>query len=520
MAQVPPPDPGSSGSRHPAANVLPTAPGHGSDRTFKICVVLVLTILYSLFIDRFSFTLNGERYFALSDDQMISMRYASNLAEGLGLVWNPGEHVEGFTNPLWTVYMAVWHLAGVPSSKTSLAILATSALILILNALTVYSIASILSPRSKAVPRAAMVLAGTYWSLVHWSLTGFEVGLTALLTSLVVLHTFTYQESGRTRQLVIIAGCLIALGWTRLEMLAVAGVPVAYLLATSPERARIVAVVGLPVVASVVILFGARFWYYGEWLPNTYYLKLTGVALEDRVRLGISRAVNTLLTHFSIVLVPIALSARALKIDRRVWIPMAMGAVGLAYTIYIGGDTWERPYHANRFLSAITPLLLVVAVGGTWELLGQNRRPAFASPVIMTLLVLLMTIGLGGRTFRQWMLADLERTKLFAQVALGELLREHAPPDARIAVVWAGAAPYFSRLYSIDLLGKSDKVIARSAPHNMNPGHNKWDYSYSIGVLKPDYIVELFRPTPEDMAYIANLGYSPTGEGIFVRQGP
>ncbi len=33
---------------------------------------------------------------------MILMRYAYNLAHGNGLVWNPGERVEGITNPLWT----------------------------------------------------------------------------------------------------------------------------------------------------------------------------------------------------------------------------------------------------------------------------------------------------------------------------------------------------------------------------------------------------------------------------------
>ena len=41
---------------------------------------------------------------------MISMRYGRNLAEGYGLVWNPGERVEGYTNFLWTVIMAGVHV--------------------------------------------------------------------------------------------------------------------------------------------------------------------------------------------------------------------------------------------------------------------------------------------------------------------------------------------------------------------------------------------------------------------------
>ena len=35
-----------------------------------------------------------------SDDPFITLRYAANLVHGLGPVYNPGQHVEGFTSPL------------------------------------------------------------------------------------------------------------------------------------------------------------------------------------------------------------------------------------------------------------------------------------------------------------------------------------------------------------------------------------------------------------------------------------
>ena len=40
------------------------------------------------------------------DDAYITFRYARNLADGLGLNFNPGEVVEGYTNFLWVVLMA------------------------------------------------------------------------------------------------------------------------------------------------------------------------------------------------------------------------------------------------------------------------------------------------------------------------------------------------------------------------------------------------------------------------------
>src|SRR5574341_680160 len=48
-------------------------------------------------------------FFALgsdaTDDAYISFRYAQNAIRGYGLVFNPGERVEGFTNFLWTAMM-------------------------------------------------------------------------------------------------------------------------------------------------------------------------------------------------------------------------------------------------------------------------------------------------------------------------------------------------------------------------------------------------------------------------------
>ena len=48
-----------------------------------------------------------------TDDAYISFRYARNLVDGLGLVYNAGERVEGFTNPLWTLWVACGLALGV-----------------------------------------------------------------------------------------------------------------------------------------------------------------------------------------------------------------------------------------------------------------------------------------------------------------------------------------------------------------------------------------------------------------------
>ena len=47
------------------------------------------------------------------DDSFISIRYADNLLNGHGLVYNAGERVEGYTNLLWTLLLAALMYLGV-----------------------------------------------------------------------------------------------------------------------------------------------------------------------------------------------------------------------------------------------------------------------------------------------------------------------------------------------------------------------------------------------------------------------
>lgn len=42
------------------------------------------------------------------EDALIILRYARNIAGGMGFVYNPGEHVLGTTTPLWTIVNAFY----------------------------------------------------------------------------------------------------------------------------------------------------------------------------------------------------------------------------------------------------------------------------------------------------------------------------------------------------------------------------------------------------------------------------
>jgi hypothetical protein len=87
-----------------------------------------------------------------------------------------------------------------------------------------------------------------------------------------------------------------------------------------------------------------------------------------------------------------------------------------------------------------------------------------------------------------------------SNVELATLLKEITRPDATVAVMMAGAIPYFLERPAIDLLGKADAHIARLPMHRFHglrsliffaPGHLKWDFEWSLGRLRPDVVVQV-----------------------------
>ena len=73
-----------------------------------VLACLYIAWAYPFMMESSVVAIDGRRYFNLFDDAMISMRYAWNFSHGQGLVWNPGERVEGYTNLLLTLIMSVF----------------------------------------------------------------------------------------------------------------------------------------------------------------------------------------------------------------------------------------------------------------------------------------------------------------------------------------------------------------------------------------------------------------------------
>jgi peptidoglycan/LPS O-acetylase OafA/YrhL len=102
---------------------------------------------------------------------------------------------------------------------------------------------------------------------------------------------------------------------------------------------------------------------------------------------------------------------------------------------------------------------------------------------------------------------------------LGLLIRAGTAPDLRIAVAAAGATPYFAERPTEDLLGKNDRHVAKLEPRGVfSPGHDKWDYAYSLGERGADLVVEAVDVDAADEQYMTSLGFETLPNGMRLRR--
>jgi len=476
-------------------------------RTWTNAALLVVTLGFvawaTRFIDATSLVaLDGRRYFALFDDAMISMRYAWHFAHGHGLVWNPGEPVEGYTNLLMVLVMAI------PNAlvEQRLAVLSVQvfgvATLLGIAALT-GQIAVLLVPDASPRARAATRLAGfavplLYYPLAYWSLLGMETGLLALLLLAAVAALLIYRRSGDLRwargMAVLLGLCYL----TRPESLLLAGLALLAFLAmarTAPARVewRQMAAVGLLFAALPLAQHLFRWWYYdGALFANTYTLKAEGLPLDERIEYGWDYTAPFLREHALLL----ALAAAGILLRRRIETALfgAMIAALIAYQILVGGDVPAWTYW--RMTASAMPLVFALAIAAL--VMAARARPARWTAAVA---VIVGGIALGAALERFWpeMAFDVPpyQAPLNAiNVEKALLIDAVTAPDATLGVFWGGTIPYYNpERTAIDYLGKSDPVIAALAPDPDDPmrgwpGHNKRDLTYSIQTLQPTYSEE------------------------------
>jgi hypothetical protein len=490
-------------------------------------LIVGIFILYSaVFIYKTIIVVNGQRYSVLFDDAMISMQYARNLAQGAGPVFNAGgERVEGYSNPLWVAYMAIFHLLPIPTPYISLAIQISGLVFLVLNLILIRRITTSMlddapRPAGWVVPLVAVGLTAFYYPLTQWSLLGVEVSILTLLASLAVWMVLKLLKQQRfSVWLYILLGVCTLI---RIDMLGIGVLTWAFLVLVDEKNRRKNLLWGAVILGAFMIgQTLARYLYYGNVLPNTYYLKMTGSPLLLRLERGVY-VFFKFAWNFNLVLFLLPFLYLVFRRDRAAWYLFLVFGVQVAYSMYVGGDAWEHRGGANRFFAIVMPIFMVLFAltleklrqavltlmrAGPKPLLSRWVEPlshfALVGLALISLLnfnILLDFTSLPYITLQKPSIYVIGQEKIL-RIAL--FAKQITTPQATVLAVAAGGVPYFSERTTYDMLGKSDSLIAHEPMHidptaslvDFRPGHNKWDYAHSIGDLKPDLIPEIWAGT-------------------------
>ncbi len=463
--------------------------------------------------------MDGHRYFSLVDDAMISMRYAWNLAHGEGLVWNPGERVEGYSNLLMVLWMSAATLLLHRSGAALLVQLGGIPLLLGTGVLASEAAEEVRSIEGyeKSAGLKILVFAATllYYPLAYWTLLGMEAGLLAALVTGAALGALRFLMTNQPARLYLVA---VALGFaflTRNDSSVYTVILFAYVAVRLRGTGAELRTWYLAVCTYLLFVAGQeafRYLYYGAWLPNTYLLKLTGMPLLERLRNGIGFVIP-FLKESSLLLV---LAGIGLFVQRRhpKFFLGSLAFSAVAYQVYVGGDPWDR----WRMLSPLMPLTLTLCAAGAAGLAQAITRGTVASHARLAtaVFVLLGLLGTDLRFMPEILLLPSTTSRLTDIQMVNQAIALDAVTTraASIGVIYAGTVPYFTGRRAIDFLGKSDEHIA-SLPPDLSgsvswsgmtsvPGHNKYDLNYSIKQLRPTYVQTLEWGSQDIIAWSAD----------------
>ncbi len=318
----------------------------------------------------------------LTDDAFISFRYVRNLLEGHGLVFNPGERVEGYSNFLWVLELAaIWRALGVAPEDAApwLSVAFTAGTV----GAMLWWIARLPSLRNRGlVGWMALGLVCSSATFAVWTSGGgletrqftFFIVVAVVCLSLyrdgragLLAASFSLIGAALTRP----EGPLIAVccfGWFAAQRMADAkGMRVDW---------RGLAYLAAPFVIVVAAHFLFRFAYYGEWLPNTYYAKHVRPWYESGFRYLWSAALETGL-YLLIPLAWVALRHRWRETRDGIYaLVLLLIAVHMAYVMRIGGDHFEyRPLDFYWPLLALPAAEGIVCIGSRIAAFDWRRIP-------------------------------------------------------------------------------------------------------------------------------------------------
>ena len=388
------------------------------------------------------------------DDDYICFRYGRNWANGLGLVYNQGERIEGYSQPLWVLICCACEWCGfVPELATKLIGTASITFALFL-----------VSKRSS--------------------------GMAFLLACLPALGFHAVAGLGTTTFAALLAGAVATWSW-RDEKGWRALVPWAFLGVAGLARGEGLLFV-LPATAWRLrerldprVLVGwsgyvawqlVRVFYYERWIPVTWDVKKLPFLAD--LEFGASYLLMGGWSSGYLLLIAALCWLVWGKKLKRPLVPFAIGTfLHLGFVVYVGGDFVQF----GRFWVPVVPLvgyLIVCSERPT----ASVRRFGFGALVLAAALVRAWPEGVT--------VFDKARAETARWVSIGKELDRRLPERARVGTSPIGAIGYYGRRGLVDLLGLTNDKILHSPPDLSIPlkGHQRTNPVWVLRV-RPEVLV-------------------------------
>ena len=452
----------------------------------RVDVILIATGLSAAI---FNFLL---RKHVVIDDADITFRYSWHLAHGYGLVFNPGQRVEGFTNMTWMLAMALAILAHINVAYFSVylgLLFGLGSEIVIWFIMREFEIAR--AKRFLAI--LALSASSSFWLATT---SGLETGFAAFLLSLIVLRAVK-------KKVTVFDGILGTLIFATRPELVVLPILVIVLSWIGEVRSNLKPwTKALPIHyiegfgTSLILLEIFRVSYFGSLLPNTITAKsppLTWTSLIDNSLAGLHYSIG----YLWVAILPLGcLALSAVPLIRRslVWslIPVLLG--WLCVTALVNGGDWMPD---ERIFQVVTPVLFV-AVGAVLDgKLVSFKRFSFKGPqpsekrsrlMIGTAVVIVLSLV----AFTQ---SKFQRPSLSVSpnlVQYQSLLNSEAPGALNHLTIAPEAIGLicYDLIHTVcdDFLGLTDKTIADNGTI-YEPTYGREDPRYTAEVLKPDLFI-------------------------------
>ena len=433
----------------------------------------------------------------LSDDALISLRYARRLLQGDGLTWTDGPRVEGYSNLLWILLVAclgALHIDLVDAAR----MLGIAGMGVVIFAV-VYGYARGGSWKRTWLSLAAGLMFFSLSSPVAiWAIGGLEQPLMGALLAMAILLGFSLFEPAEPENRNTYALLSLALGLmclTRPDGPIFTVATVAAFLVARRISGRQTSIRDLFMLLLFPVAFYGgqvlfRLYYYGEFVPNTALVKLTPslyhavLGLQYVVQGLAAQSMLSLLAVVSLIAMLLVRETRAKAV-----LLISMLLLWIVYVAAIGGDIFPGWRH---FIPVIVIFTFAVIEGMRIALAYAESRKVWW---LMLAGTVILYLPYASTQFR-----DPENRRAMEErwewdgKAVGLMLKQaFSEQQPLVAVTAAGCIPYWSELPALDMLGLNDYYLPRHPPSDLGQGFLGHEIGNGKYVLdrKPDIIVFL-----------------------------